>query len=351
MRGKAVVFLVLLGATWTTARIFINRSEDPAVRERGQPQIASRAVTPIRTAWLELMDKQQPNLAKMPMFAQSAGTGLPRPAPTKFHDAARPQPRPALEAHEQTEESFIHIAIADFKRPAEALSLGPAPPAKISPRPIAFYAYRFWRSGQSTQGSLGLGLGQYGGSQSAVLIAVPLDRFSGADGVSRFALIARVSASHGRLRERELAAGLKWRPLVSFPAQISVERRFREDRPDAIAAFVSGGTDGTKLPLGFVLDGYGQAGFVGGKGGGGFADIQVQAQRPLISDKPVKIDAGVGLWGGGQDSMMRVEIGPSIRVILPAGGAQFRLDASWRFQIAGNLRPSNGPAVTLSTSF
>lgn len=29
------------------------------------------------------------------------------------------------------------------------------------------------------------------------------------DGVSRFALIARVSASHVRLREREPAAGLK----------------------------------------------------------------------------------------------------------------------------------------------
>ena len=268
MRGKAVVFLVLLGATWTTARIFINRSEDPAVRVRGEPQIASRAITPIHKAWLELMHKQQPNLAKMHMFARSAGTGLPRSAPTKFHDAARRQPRPALEAHEQTEESFMHTAIADSKRAADALSLGPAPPAKTSPRPNEFYGYSFWRVGRSAQGPLGLGLGQYGSSQSAALIVVPLDRFSGVDGVSRFALIARVSASHGRLRKRELAAGLKWRPLVSFPAQISVERRFREDRPDAIAAFVAGGTDGAKLPLGFVLEGYGQAGFVGGKGGG-----------------------------------------------------------------------------------
>ena len=351
MRGKAVVFLVLLGTTWTTARILINRVEDPAVRVRGQPQIASRAAAAFQTAWLQLMQKQQPNLTKTRRFAIASGPSQPRPPLTKRPHTARPQPRPAPEAHDQTEESFMHIAITDSKRPADALSLGPAPLTKTSPRPIEFYGYSFWRVGRSAQGPLGLGLGQYGGSQSAALIAMPLDRFSGVDGVSRFALIARVSASHGRLREREFAAGLKWRPLVSFPAQISIERRFREDRPDAIAAFVAGGTDGAKLPLGFVLDGYGQAGFVGGTGGGGFADIQVHAQKPLLSDKPVKINAGVGLWGGGQDGMMRVEIGPSIRAILPTGGAQFRLDTSWRFQIAGNLPPSNGPAVTLSTSF
>ena len=89
----------------------------------------------------------------------------------------------------------------------------------------------------------------------------------------------------------------------------------------------------------------------GAKAGGGFADIQLKPQRPLFIEEPVKINAGVGIRGGGQDGIMRVEIGPSIQAILPTGGAQFRLDASWRFQIAGNLRPDDGPAITLSTSF
>ena len=82
-----------------------------------------------------------------------------------------------------------------------------------------------------------------------------------------------------------------------FPCTVfSVERQFREDLRGAIAAFVSGGTDGASLPLGFVFDGYGQAGFVGGKGGGGgFADIQLKPQRPLFIEEPVKINAGVGV--------------------------------------------------------
>lgn len=268
---------------------------------------------------------------------------IPPRLPKRPH-AERPPPDLVAEARGQTAKSPANLTISD-----SVLSIAPAPPAKTGLRSGEFYAYRFWRSGQGARGQLGIG--QYGGNQSAALVAVPLDWFSGINGVSRFALTARVSASHGQLRERELAAGLRWRPPASFPAQISVERRFREDRPDAIAAFVAGGIDGAGLPLGFVLDGYGQAGFVSGEGGGGFADIQVQAQRPILCDQPAKIKAGVGLWGGGQDRFLRVEIGPSARAILPTDGAQIRLDASWRFQIAGNVRPDDGPAITLSTSF
>ena len=344
MRGKAFGFLVLLGATWTTARILIIGADDPAVHSRAQPKVASRTVTPTRKVWPEPMPMRRRSLINTPRIALVGGPPQISPPLPKRPLAERHPPDLVAQARGQTAKSPDNLAISD-----SVLSFAPAPPANAGPRAVEFYAYRFWRSGQGARGQLGLG--QYGGSQSAVLVAVPLDWISGINGVPRFALTARVSASHGPLRERELAAGLRWRPLVSFPAQISVERRFRENRPDAIAAFVSGGTDGASLPLGFVLDGYGQAGFVSGEGGGGFADIQVQAQRPILSEQPAKIKAGVGLWGGGQDRLLRVEIGPSVRAILPTDGAQFRLDASWRFQIAGNLRPDDGPAITLSTSF
>jgi hypothetical protein len=283
------------------------------------------------------------------MFALIPATVRPRPAPTKLHDAARLQTRPVAEARDRSEKSAFHIALPHSEPPAVAWRLVPVPSAKNGLRPVEVYGYSFWRSGQSARSQLGLG--QYGGSQSAVLIALPIQRFSGTEGPTRFALIGRVSASHGDVRERELAAGLRWRPSASIPLQLSVERRMRENRPDATAAFVSGGTDGTNLPLSFVLDGYGQAGFVGGKGGGGFADVQLKAQKQIVREARAAINAGVGLWGGGQDELFRVEIGPSIQAILPASRAQFRLDASWRFQIAGNVQPDNGPAVTLSTSF
>jgi hypothetical protein len=285
----------------------------------------------------------------MHMVAPATATVRPRPAQTKLHDAARLETRPVAEARDRTEKSAFHIALPQSEPPADALPLAPVPSAKNSLRPVEVYGYSFWRNGQSARSQLGLG--QYGGSQSAVLIALPIQRFSRTEGPTRFALIGRVSASHGDVREREFAAGLRWRPLASTPVQLSVERRVREDRPDATAAFVSGGTDGINLPLGFVFDGYGQAGFVGGKGGGGFADVQLKAQRQILREARAVINAGVGLWGGGQDELLRVEIGPSIQAILPASRAQFRLDVSWRFQIAGNVQPDNGPAVTLSTSF
>jgi hypothetical protein len=216
-------------------------------------------------------------------------------------------------------------------------------------RPIQIYAYSFWRQGNTAQGALGNG--QYGASQSALLMTIPLLRYRRERSVSHFALIGRASVSHDTLREREWAAGLLWRPSAAFPAQLSLERRFRPDRPDAVAAFVSGGHDGTSLPLGFALDGYGQAGFVTGKSGGGFADAQLHILRNIASDGQSKLAVGAGAWAGGQSDILRVDIGPSGRANLKIGATSLRLDASWRFRIVGNARPGDGPAVTLSTSF
>jgi hypothetical protein len=224
------------------------------------------------------------------------------------------------------------------------------PPKKLgSTRPIELYAYSFWRQGDVAQGVLGNG--QYGGSQSALLMTIPLLRHKGARNVSHLSLVGRASVSHDDTRDREWAAGLFWRPSTTFPAQLSLERRFRPNRPDAIAAFVSGGHDGTPLPLGFVLDGYGQAGFVTGKSGGAFADAQLHALKNMARNEGISLTAGVGAWAGGQSNIMRVDMGPSVRASLQAGAASLRLDASWRFRVAGKAMPADGPTVTLSTSF
>ncbi|MEY4620515.1 MAG: hypothetical protein RIS65_1687, partial [Pseudomonadota bacterium] len=169
--------------------------------------------------------------------------------------------------------------------------------------------------------------------------------------LSRLLLMGRASVAHGRVRERELAAGVRWRPVARIPVQIIAERRFREDRPDAFAALVAGGRSDITLPLGFRLDGYGQAGFVSGQGGGPFADVAAHAHRPIAQSQRASFAIGAGIWAGGQDNVMRMDVGPNIRAHVTAGGALFQLDASWRVRVAGNARPDNGPAVTLSTSF
>jgi hypothetical protein len=222
-------------------------------------------------------------------------------------------------------------------------------PNAAAPQEFEVYAYSFWRRGSSPTGTLGNG--QYGGSQSAVIAAIPVMRFSGNPSLSRLSLTGRASVAHGSLRERELAAGVRWRPVARIPVQIIAERRFREDRPDAFAALVAGGRSGVKLPLGFRLDSYGQAGFVSGQGGGPFADVAAHAHRQIAQSQRASFAVGAGVWGGGQDNVMRMDVGPNIRANVTAGGALFQLDASWRVRVAGNARPGNGPAMTLSTSF
>jgi hypothetical protein len=234
---------------------------------------------------------------------------------------------------------------------SEAIAFSLVEPAekRRSIRLIKIYAYSFWRQGDAGQGVLSSG--QYGGGQSALLMTIPMLKLSKDVGASSFALIGRASVAHDNTHEREWSAGLRWHPSAAFPAQLSLERRFRPDRPDAFAAFISGGHDDTSLPLGFVLNGYGQAGFVTGKAGGGFADGQLHILKNMVSHGHARLAAGAGAWAGGQSDIMRVDIGPSARVNLQAGATSFRLDASWRFRIVGNARPDNGPAVTLSTSF
>jgi hypothetical protein len=193
--------------------------------------------------------------------------------------------------------------------------------------------------------------GQYGASQSAVIAAIPVLRFSGNPGLSRQSMAGRLSVAHGSVRERELAAGVRWRPVARIPVQVIAERRFCDNRPDAFAALVAGGQSGVKLPLGFQLDGYGQAGFVSGQGGGPFADVAVQAHRSIAQSQRASFAIGAGIWGGGQDNVMRIDIGPNMRANVRAGSALFQLDASWRVRVAGHAQPGNGPAMTLSTSF
>ena len=176
-------------------------------------------------------------------------------------------------------------------------------------------------------------------------------RFSGNPGPARLSLTGRASVAHGSVRDRELAAGVRWRPVARIPVQIIAERRLREDRPDAFAALVAGGQSGLKLPLGFRLDSYGQAGFVSGQGGGPFADVAAQAHRPIAQSQRASFAVGAGIWAGGQDNVMRMDVGPNVRANVTAGDALFQLEASWRVHVAGNARPGNGPAVTLSTSF
>lgn len=225
----------------------------------------------------------------------------------------------------------------------------PSPPAIPShPRPVHFYGYSFVR--KSSASGLTAPGGQYGGSQSGFIVTWDILPPRRGQDRPRLALLARGAIAHGDRSDREFAAGVRWHPLPRLPLSLSVERRFRPERPDANAAYVAGGTS-LALPRAFRLDGYAQAGFVSGPSAGPFFDMSMLADRKITGVAGGTVRAGAGLWGGGQSGTFRIDIGPAVRTDIAVAKATLRLSADWRIRVAGDAAPASGPTMTLSTSF
>ena len=343
MRGRALASIAFLCATWVTARVAVTTMY---IRDANRPDHGAHP-NPVRIRPVVTLPSARTLNRQIPKH------GVAPPAVRHAQNTATKTARQPEEAAPLFFSAGTHWRItpaAFLPTEPDVISAIRTPlPSAEAPPPFEVYAYSFWRRGTSPTGTLGNG--QYGASQSAVIAAFPVLRFSGNPSLSRVSMAGRISVAHGQMRERELAAGVRWRPVARIPVQGIAERRFREDRPDAFAALVAGGQSGLKLPLGFRFDGYGQAGFVSGQGGGAFADVAAQAHRPIARLGKASFAIGAGTWGGGQDNVMRMDVGPNMRANVSTGGAQFQLDASWRWRVAGQAQPGNGPAVTLSTSF
>jgi hypothetical protein len=213
---------------------------------------------------------------------------------------------------------------------------------------LHFYGYSFFRK-PSSAGLSALN-GQYGGSQSGFGVTWDIDRHRQDRDVAHFAVLARGAIAHGDTSERELAAGLRWRPLTRVPVSLSVERRFRHARPDANAVYLAGGTS-LALPQAFRLDTFAQAGIVSGREGGPFFDFSAQTDRTFFQHGEHGAGVGAGIWGGGQSDIFRIDIGPTVRTDIAISEGYLRVRADWRFRVAGEALPASGPAMTLSTSF
>lgn len=343
MRGRQFGFIGLLCSTWVTARVFfLTISADASIQEA--PRVA--AILPIAIAEQEL-PRAEPASTDCCLFHAGPSVPLPivPPSSRQVHSRYRAMPGQLVSASigpQQTGTPTLPLPFFPTMLP---------PPAGANARkfPLEIYAYSFWRSGNATPGQIGNG--QYGGSQSAIIAAYPLRRFKSGDRAALLSLVGRAAIAHDNSAERELAAGLRWRPLQRLPLHLTAERRVRHGRADAFATYLAGGVSAIPLPLKFNLDGYAQGGFVSGKSGGAFADFNTRADRKFAQAGPASFAAGAGIWGGGQDDIFRVDVGPSLRADIATGGANFRLTADWRFRITGKAEPGNGPAVTLSTSF
>jgi hypothetical protein len=219
------------------------------------------------------------------------------------------------------------------------------PPAGDNRR-LSIYGYSYWR-GRDAPASLILApSSQLGGSQSGLIATWdPLTAPNRGP-----ALLLRTSFTPNG-REREIAAGVRWKPDNSVPLSITVERRFHDNNTDRFAAYVSGGVDNVRIIGPLTLDTFGQFGAVSGQNGGGFFDGQVRAMVPLTTIAKSPLLLGAGSWTGGQRGGARLDAGPSVATTVKFGDAQFRLQLDWRFRIAGNSVPESGPAVTVSGGF
>jgi hypothetical protein len=192
--------------------------------------------------------------------------------------------------------------------------------------------------GPSYPNSLASG-GTLGGSQAGARVLYAFNRSLSAS--------IRTSSPLGGSRGAEIAAGIRWVPLRSIPIAITAERRQSISRfggRSDFALFMEGGLYRRPIPLNFRLDGYFQAGVVGISRRDLFVDGQLALSRPVWG----RFSAGLGVWGGAQPGLYRLDAGPRISMRV-RDNIYAHLD--WRQRLAGSALPASGPALTLAADF
>lgn len=189
----------------------------------------------------------------------------------------------------------------------------------------------------------------YGGTQGGAVV-----RFDIAKGGAAPALYVRATHAPGMFAQSDLAAGLSARPVARLPVRVQAEARATriggetEIRPALIAVSELAPID---LPAGFRLEGYGQAGWVGGRYSTGFVDGQARLDRAIANVGGAQVRLGAGAWGGAQRFAGRLDVGPSLTLDLREAGVPARVSVDYRVSVAGNARPGSGVAVTVATGF
>ena len=272
---------------------------------------------------------------------------LPRgPAAEGRHsawDEVSPTPRPLFDgwglAEPKPESRLAATTIEARAAPAATATIpGPAgaPPTRKFDR-LQLSAWALLR-GSWGPGALATG-GTLGGSQVGSRLTY---HFS-----PSLAASLRSSSSVGGVRYAEVAAGVRWKPLAAVPVALNFERRQALNRwggRNAFALFAEGGLYQTPIMGMANLDLYAQGGVVGLKSRDLFFDGGATFTRRLWKNW----SAGMGVWGGVQPGLYRLDAGPRLTMDVGRG---IRLHADYRQRLAGEARPSSGPALTIAGDF
>lgn len=282
--------------------------------------------------------------ARRPLAEVPGGVSPPILPPTLARSPAPVQPSAA---------AFGEAGPGDAAPPA---TLTPVPPPPVPPWPAdtegrphkwTGSAWLLWREKAASTG-LGSG-GQLGGAQAGIRV----DRLLGGEnGPAPLSLYGRLSGALRAPVAPEAALGIAARPLVGrVPLSIGLERRIALDSEarDAFAAILATGLNPTRLGGSVTAEGYMQTGLVGLSRTDAFVDGRLALTAAL--DDGERTGAGLGLSGGAQPGVSRLDIGPVVQLRRPLGMAGARVLLEWRQRIAGGAAPGSGPAITLASDF
>ncbi|HEX2793521.1 MAG TPA: hypothetical protein VHN58_03740 [Croceicoccus sp.] len=365
-RGQPLAALVGVMVMWVAARAWgpVDRVLDvplplpPTVA--GRVEAASQPVP-----WAQ--DKPLAALAPSPVPAPVASFAAPATLPLLAR-AEQPRAGPAAPFFPTRHTAPPPALPAELPAPAPprsappppaAIPFGAVPPEARAGRRWSADAWVLWRD-KGKPGAALVGAGTYGASQAGTVLRyriLPGSRFD-----PRAYL--RVTTTLTGNREIEGAAGIAVRPVAALPVDLMVEGRalrfFGDDRlrpsetrlrPAAMAVI---GPPPLPLPLAARAEAYAQVGYVGGEGSSAFADGQLRIVRDfdaLGSDR-VRLEAGLGAWGGAQKGVSRVDMGPTAALRFPIGDRVFgRAGIDWRHRAYGDAEPGSGPVITLSAGF
>ena len=279
-------------------------------------------------------------------------SNLPTPAPQSTSAGSAkltnllPQPRPNFYASIPPLDEWPLTRIAAASMPARQSSVlvpGQSTPVALRQNAIDRVQLTAWALLRSPNGLVGPNAlasgGTLGGSQAGARLSYNVTR--------QIAATLRSSSPVGR-RGGEVAAGVRVQPLASVPVWLTAERRQRLGRygggRNAFALFAEGGVYGRPLHWQLSLDAYVQGGIVGFRSRDRFIDGGLTVTRPVHRN----LSAGLGIWGGAQPHLYRLDAGPRVTVGVRNN---VRVHLDWRQRVAGNAQPGSGPAVTLAGNF
>jgi hypothetical protein len=362
--GWTAIRAATLGAFPGTEAFTLGRAEAPprAVAASDVPAVVPTEFPAIEPAGAELMQSAGGGVTSAVQAAPSGGpipiyyypVSTPRGAP--YVQVSLPAPRRGRLTHIPPEPAAVFYApipqLDDWPLSRMASASMPArrssttvpqqslPQAALKARldRLQLSAWALLR-GRPGPASLATG-GTLGGSQAGARLTYYVTPLLAAS--------LRSSTPVGGARGGEIAAGVRVTPFRSIPISLTAERRQAIGRTgggrSAFAMFIEGGVYQRPMPWGFELDAYAQAGVVGARRRDLFADGGLTMTKPLFG----RYSAGLGMWGGVQPGIYRVDVGPRVSMRVRNN---MRVHLDWRQRLAGNAEPGSGPAVTLAADF